>query len=222
MLDLAAAMKADRFALPAAGRAAVGRGALRQAEPAHPDVVRGRHRRAGRQPDHRRHADHPLRPGRDARRRRPGAVPLRRPRSSCAPSATSGSPSWPPARRVPVVNALTDGFHPCQLLADLLTVRERLGGTAGPHAGLRRRRGEQHGPLVPAGRGDRRHARAGRRPAGLRPGAGGGVPGRRDRRVDRRLGRRCCATRPRRSTAPTWSPPTPGRRWARRATAGTG
>jgi ornithine carbamoyltransferase len=32
---------------------------------------------------------------------------------------------------VPVVNALTDGFHPCQMLADLLTVRERLGGTAG-------------------------------------------------------------------------------------------
>jgi ornithine carbamoyltransferase len=33
--------------------------------------------------------------------------------------------------RVPVVNALTDGFHPCQLLADLLTVRERLGRTQG-------------------------------------------------------------------------------------------
>jgi ornithine carbamoyltransferase len=32
---------------------------------------------------------------------------------------------------VPVVNALTDGFHPCQLLADLLTVRERCGGTGG-------------------------------------------------------------------------------------------
>ncbi|GIJ51533.1 ornithine carbamoyltransferase [Virgisporangium aliadipatigenens] len=32
---------------------------------------------------------------------------------------------------VPVVNALTDGFHPCQLLADLLTIRERLGGTKG-------------------------------------------------------------------------------------------
>ena len=33
--------------------------------------------------------------------------------------------------RVPVVNALTDDFHPCQLLADLMTVREhkgRLGG----------------------------------------------------------------------------------------------
>jgi ornithine carbamoyltransferase len=35
------------------------------------------------------------------------------------------------AATVPVVNALTDGFHPCQVLADLLTVRERLGGTAG-------------------------------------------------------------------------------------------
>jgi ornithine carbamoyltransferase len=35
------------------------------------------------------------------------------------------------AATVPVVNALTDGFHPCQLLADLLTVRERLGATAG-------------------------------------------------------------------------------------------
>ena len=30
---------------------------------------------------------------------------------------------------VPVVNALTDGFHPCQLLADLLTIRERFGKT---------------------------------------------------------------------------------------------
>ncbi|MCT2279466.1 ornithine carbamoyltransferase [Micromonospora chalcea] len=32
---------------------------------------------------------------------------------------------------VPVVNALTDTYHPCQLLADLLTVRERFGATAG-------------------------------------------------------------------------------------------
>ncbi|MCX9192927.1 ornithine carbamoyltransferase [Carbonactinospora thermoautotrophica] len=33
--------------------------------------------------------------------------------------------------RVPVVNALTDEFHPCQVLADLQTVRERKGKLAG-------------------------------------------------------------------------------------------
>ena len=32
---------------------------------------------------------------------------------------------------VPVVNALSDGYHPCQLLADLQTVRERLGSARG-------------------------------------------------------------------------------------------
>jgi ornithine carbamoyltransferase len=32
---------------------------------------------------------------------------------------------------IPVVNALTDEFHPCQLLADLLTVREHKGELAG-------------------------------------------------------------------------------------------
>jgi ornithine carbamoyltransferase len=35
------------------------------------------------------------------------------------------------ASRVPVINALTDTFHPCQLLADLQTVRERKGRLAG-------------------------------------------------------------------------------------------
>ncbi len=33
--------------------------------------------------------------------------------------------------RVPVVNALTDLFHPCQILADLMTVREHKGSLAG-------------------------------------------------------------------------------------------
>ncbi len=32
---------------------------------------------------------------------------------------------------VPVVNALTDAFHPCQVLADLQTIRERFGRLAG-------------------------------------------------------------------------------------------
>ncbi|WP_182357492.1 ornithine carbamoyltransferase [Tomitella gaofuii] len=32
---------------------------------------------------------------------------------------------------VPLINALTDDFHPCQVLADLLTIREHKGDTAG-------------------------------------------------------------------------------------------
>ena len=35
------------------------------------------------------------------------------------------------ASSVPVVNALTDAYHPCQVLADLQTVQERLGTLAG-------------------------------------------------------------------------------------------
>ncbi|WP_110238528.1 ornithine carbamoyltransferase [Nocardioides gilvus] len=35
---------------------------------------------------------------------------------------------------VPVINALTDEFHPCQLLADLLTIREHKGQLAGLRA----------------------------------------------------------------------------------------
>jgi ornithine carbamoyltransferase len=35
------------------------------------------------------------------------------------------------AATVPVVNALTDQFHPCQVLADLQTIRERCGRLAG-------------------------------------------------------------------------------------------
>ena len=35
------------------------------------------------------------------------------------------------AAEVPVVNALSDAHHPCQALADVLTVKERFGGLAG-------------------------------------------------------------------------------------------
>jgi ornithine carbamoyltransferase len=33
--------------------------------------------------------------------------------------------------KVPVVNSLSDEFHPCQVLADLMTIREKLGGLQG-------------------------------------------------------------------------------------------
>ncbi len=35
------------------------------------------------------------------------------------------------AARVPVINALTDDYHPCQVLADLLTIEEKKGRLAG-------------------------------------------------------------------------------------------
>ncbi len=59
---------------------------------------------------------------------------------------------------VPVVNALTDEFHPCQLLADLLTVREHKGELAGLTRHLRGRRGQQHGQLLAACWGHGWHA----------------------------------------------------------------
>ncbi|MDN5727228.1 MAG: ornithine carbamoyltransferase [Propionibacteriales bacterium] len=45
--------------------------------------------------------------------------------------AQSGLVEMAEASAVPVVNGLTDDFHPCQLLADLLTITERLGDPAG-------------------------------------------------------------------------------------------
>ena len=105
--------------------------------------------------------------------------------------------------RVPVVNALTDGYHPCQLLADLLTIRERLGGTQGRKLAYVGDAANNMAQLVPAGRRDRRHARPGGRAVRFRSrsrpwwrGRPRSPPGPADRS-------RCCATRPRRSTAST-------------------
>jgi ornithine carbamoyltransferase len=45
--------------------------------------------------------------------------------------AQSGLEQMAQGTTVPVVNALSDDFHPCQLLADLLTIREHKGTLAG-------------------------------------------------------------------------------------------
>ena len=45
--------------------------------------------------------------------------------------AQSGLEEMAAGTTVPVVNALSDDFHPCQLLADLLTIREHKGQLAG-------------------------------------------------------------------------------------------
>ncbi|PDQ35840.1 MAG: ornithine carbamoyltransferase [Candidatus Lumbricidophila eiseniae] len=45
--------------------------------------------------------------------------------------AQSGLEEMAADTRIPVINALSDDFHPCQLLADLLTIRERCGPLAG-------------------------------------------------------------------------------------------
>ncbi|MEE1622011.1 ornithine carbamoyltransferase [Zafaria sp. Z1313] len=45
--------------------------------------------------------------------------------------AQSGLEEMAANSRVPVVNALSDDYHPCQLLADLLTIREHKGRTEG-------------------------------------------------------------------------------------------
>jgi len=45
--------------------------------------------------------------------------------------AQSGLEEMARGTRVPVINALSDDFHPCQLLADLLTIREHKGELKG-------------------------------------------------------------------------------------------
>ena len=109
----------------------------------------------------------------------------------------------------PVINALTDDHHPCQALADLLTLRERFGDLAGlPVAYVGDGNNVAHS-LIEAARADR-HRPAARLPAT----ATGPTPD------DRARGRRTRArprTRARRSPAPTPSTPTSGSRWASEA-----
>ena len=105
------------------------------------------------------------------------------------------------AATVPVINALTDEHHPCQALADLLTIRERLGTLEGIRVAFVGSGTNVANSLVEAGA-----------LSGLEV----------DRRLAGRLRavrarrRRSWTTRARPCPAPTSSTRTSGSRWARR------
>ena len=85
------------------------------------------------------------------------------------------------ASTIPVVNLLSDHGHPCQSLADLLTMRQELRRPEGPHRRVDRRL-QQRGPEPLPRRGAHRDAAAHRQPERLRPVRGrrrppGGAPG---------------------------------------------
>ena len=119
------------------------------------------------------------------------------------------------AASVPVVNSLSDFEHPCQALADLLTVRERLGGLQGRMLTYLGDGNNVAHSLLLGGREDR-DDRARGDPAGLRADPAGRAAGDRDRRRDRLRDRGHRTTPRRRAPAPTCSTRTCGRAWARR------
>ena len=138
------------------------------------------------------------------RRRHRAAAPTSRsagasrsPTSRAISSAGSSPPSFAPTRRtgsqefaaaaprLRVVNALTNEEHPCQALADCLTLMEALGQPARAHDRVRRRR-QQRRDLARAGGGHARRARPVASPPGFE------LPGRvaRAHGAHRMLGRR--------------------------------
>ena len=76
---------------------------------------------------------------------------------------------WAEWASIPVINALTADEHPCQALADALTIRDRLGSLDGVRVALGRRRHERLVSLAELGEAARLRGRR-RVPAGLRAG----------------------------------------------------
>ena len=66
--------------------------------------------------------------------------------SCCACSSTRPSSRWPKCATVPVINGLSDTSHPCQAMADLLTIQERR-RRGGQDDRVHRRR-QQRGPVA--------------------------------------------------------------------------
>ena len=59
--------------------------------------------------------------------------------------------SSPQHCEVPVINGLTDGGHPVQILTDLFTIEERLGRLKGKTIAFVGRHRQQHGPQLHRG-----------------------------------------------------------------------
>lgn len=116
---------------------------------------------------------------------------------------------------VPVINSLSDDFHPCQILADLQTIAERFGELAGLTATYVGDAANNMGHSYLLG-----FATAGMHirvagPAGYHPRAD--IVADAERIAASTGGRsRSSPTPSRPSPAPTWSSPTPGCRWGRK------
>ena len=108
------------------------------------------------------------------------------------------------AATVPVINALTDEHHPCQALADLLTIREHFGQLEGVRVAYLGDGNNVAHSLMEAG------ALAGMESSSQPPTAIA-----RTRRSRSPPTRRSSPIRSRRSAAPRSSTPTSGSRWAR-------
>ena len=131
VLDLADAMKKDRYATPTARGTEDRRGDLRQDVDAYAGLVQRRHHRARRHSAGHRCPDLPARTSASRSRTPPASWTASVAAIVWRTSGQARIDAMASASQVPVVNALTDEFHPCQVLADLQTVREHKGHLGG-------------------------------------------------------------------------------------------